>query len=73
MQFSLSSNTQIEEIYKKAHAAIRSEPAHKKAVRATPAPKKRWTKAKLTHAQRTTKVTDRKAAFLAKLKSEADA
>lgn len=63
---------QLESIYKKAHAAIRSDPSHKKAAAKTGA-KKRWTAKRLTHAERTGKVTDRKAAFLAKLKAEADA
>lgn len=63
---------QLESIYKKAHAAIRSDPAHKKVVKAGGA-KKRWTAKRLTHAERTAKVTEHKAAFLAKLKAETDA
>lgn len=64
---------QLETIYKKAHASIRSDPAHKKATTKAGGVKKRWTAKRLTHAERTGKVTDRKAAFLAKLKAEADA
>lgn len=64
---------QIEEVYKKAHAAIRSDPSHKKATRASPVTKKRWNLAKLTHAQRKEKINNRKAAFLAKLKAESEA
>lgn len=64
---------QLEEIYKKAHAAIRSNPAHKKTAHAKPATKKRWNNAKLTLEQRKAKVAARKAAFIAKLKAEADA
>lgn len=64
---------QLEEIYKKAHAAIRADPAHKKAEITKPATKKRWNAAKLTHEQRKAKVAARKAAFIAKLKAEADA
>lgn len=63
----------LEETYKKAHAGIRSNPAHKPAEHKKAATKKRWNAAKLTHAQRHQKVNDRKAAFLAKLKAEADA
>lgn len=63
----------MEEIYKKAHAGIRSDPAHKKVEHTKPATKKRWNAAKLTHEQRKAKVAAHKAAFLAKLKAEADA
>lgn len=62
----------MEDTYKKAHAAIRSEPSHKKVGKAKPT-KKRWNLAKLTLEQRKQKVNDRKAAFIAKLKAEADA
>lgn len=63
----------LEEIYKKAHANIRSDPGHKKTEHAKPATKKRWNAAKQTLEQRKAKVAARKAAFLAKLKAEADA
>jgi len=63
----------LEEIYKKAHSGIRSDPAHKKPEHKKPATKKRWNAAKLTLEQRKQKVNERKAAFIAKLKAEADA
>lgn len=63
----------MEEVYKKAHAAIRADPAHKKVEHKKQATKKRWNLAKLTLEQRKAKVAARKAAFLAKLKAEADA
>lgn len=62
----------LEEIYKKAHASIRSDPLHKK-VDKTGVVKKRWTAKKLTLEQRKQRVADRKAAYLAKLKAEAEA
>lgn len=64
---------QLEEVYKKAHAAIRADPSRQKKEHKKAATKKRWNAAKLTLAQRQQKVADRKAAFLAKLKAEADA
>lgn len=63
---------QLEEIYKKAHAAIRSDPLHKK-VEKSGVTKKRWTLKKLTLEERKKKVADRKEAFLAKLKAESEA
>lgn len=66
-------NQQLEPAYKKAHAAIRADPSHPKTKKPAPATAKRWNKAKLTLEQRKQYVSDRKAAFLAKLKSEADA
>lgn len=62
----------LEELYKKAHASIRTDPAHKK-VEKTGITKKRWTAKKLTLEQRKKRVSDRKAAFLAKLKTESEA
>uniref|UniRef100_A0A0K8TPM6 Large ribosomal subunit protein uL18 n=1 Tax=Tabanus bromius TaxID=304241 RepID=A0A0K8TPM6_TABBR len=62
----------LEEIYKKAHAAIRADPLHKK-VEKTGVVKKRWTLKKLTLEQRKQKVADKKAAYLAKLKTESEA
>lgn len=63
----------MEEVYKKAHSAIRSDPTHKQAEHAKKATKKRWNAAKLTLEQRKQKVAARKEAFLAKLKAEAEA
>jgi len=62
----------LEEIYKKAHSTIRADPAHKAPEHKKQATKKRWNAAKLTLVQRKKKVTDRKAAHMAKLKAEAD-
>jgi len=60
----------IENIYKKAHAAIRADPGHKKAA-AKKVTKKRWTEKRLTLEQRKKKIADRKEAYIAKLKAEA--
>jgi len=59
----------MEEMYKKVHAAIREDPEHK------PAPKKevkvkRWNRAKISLAQRKDRVKQRKATFLKKLEAE---
>lgn len=59
----------VEGIYKKAHSAIRSDPAYKKGPEKK-VTKKRWNPAKLTLEQRKQKVADRKAAFLAKLRAD---
>lgn len=63
----------MEEVYKKAHANIRSDPSYKKKDHTKKATKKRWTLAKLTLEQRKAKVAAHKAAFLAKLKADNDA
>lgn len=63
----------LEPAYKKAHAAIRADPSHPKTKKPAPAKAKRWNKAKLTLEQRKQYVSDRKAAWMAKLKAEADA
>lgn len=64
---------QLEGIYKKAHSDIRANPAHVAKEHKKPATKKRWNEAKLTLQQRKDKVASRKAAFIAKLKAEAEA
>lgn len=61
---------QIESIYKKAHSSIRSDPGHKKPA-AKKITKKRWSDKKLTLEQRKTKIANRKAAYIAKLKADA--
>lgn len=62
----------MEEMYKKAHAAIRADPTHaKKAEKKVT--KKRWNKAKQTLEQRKQYVAKRKEDFLAKLKAESEA
>ena len=60
---------QIEEIYEKAHAAIRKDPAHpQKAVKA--GKPKRWTAKKLTLEERKAKVKAAKAQFLAQIEDQ---
>ncbi|XP_064480384.1 large ribosomal subunit protein uL18A-like [Ornithodoros turicata] len=58
---------EIEEIYKKAHAAIRADPAHKPKAPRTDVKKKRWNRKKLTLSERKNTVSQKKAAFLKKL------
>ncbi|KAM4021623.1 large ribosomal subunit protein uL18 [Anomaloglossus baeobatrachus] len=54
---------QMEEMYKKAHTAIRENPVHeKKPVREVK--KKRWNRAKLSLAQRKDRIAQKKASFL---------
>lgn len=60
---------QIENIYKKAHSAIRADPGHKKPA-AKKITQKRWTEKRLTLEQRKTKIANRKAAYIAKLKAD---
>jgi large subunit ribosomal protein L5e len=62
----------LEEVYKKAHNAIRADPSHKTVEKKAPA-KKRWNKAKYTLEERKGKVNERKEAFLAKLRAENEA
>jgi len=59
----------LESIYKNAHASIRADPSHKKLAKTAQVVKKRWNKAKLTLEQRKGKVTERKAAIMAKLQN----
>lgn len=59
----------IENIYKKAHSAIRADPGHKKPA-AKKITQKRWTEKRLTLEQRKTKIANRKAAYIAKLKAD---
>lgn len=61
----------LEEIYKKAHQAIRADPTHKKPEKKAGGVKKRWTDKKLTNEQRKVKVAQHKAAYIAKLKTDA--
>jgi len=62
----------LEEIYKKAHASIRTDPTHKKKEKSGVV-KKRWTMKKLTLEQRKKKVAEHKAAYLVKLQNESEA
>lgn len=62
----------LEEVYKKAHGSIRSDPSHKKSDKSAPK-KKRWNLAKLTLEQRRAKVNEKKEAFMTKLRAENEA
>merc|ERR1711979_67191 len=53
----------LEETYKKAHAAIRADPAPKAKVEKT-VDKKRWNRARISYAQRRNRVAQVKASFL---------
>ncbi|CAN7999100.1 unnamed protein product [Ixodes hexagonus] len=60
---------EIEEIYKKAHAAIRKDPAHKaKGVRPDVV-KKRWTRIKMTLSERQNRIAQKKATYLKRLEA----
>jgi len=59
----------IEEIYKKAHAAIRKDPSHPKKASKGGKPK-RWTAKKLTLAERKAKVKTAKETFLAQIEDQ---
>lgn len=63
---------EIENLYKKAHASIRSDPSLAKKVEKK-VNKKRWNLAKLNNAQRKAGVEKRKEDFLAKLEAESEA
>lgn len=58
---------QMEALYKKAHAAIRADPAKVKKERKEPAKKKRWNRAKLSLAEKKNRVAQKKQATLQKL------
>jgi len=65
---------QLEDIYKKAHQAIRNDPTHKvTAKKASVVTKKRWNAKKLTNEQRKAKIATHKVAYVAKLQSETEA
>jgi len=59
----------IEAMYKKGHAAIRSDPAAKAKTTKEP-PKKRWNRAKLSSAQRKDRVKQKKASFLKSIQDD---
>ncbi|KTG37030.1 hypothetical protein cypCar_00001109 [Cyprinus carpio] len=61
----------MEEMYKKAHAAIRENPVHEKKPKRE-VKKKRWNRAKLTLAQRKDRVAQKKASFLRAQAAEED-
>uniref|UniRef100_A0A6M2E5J0 Large ribosomal subunit protein uL18 n=1 Tax=Amblyomma tuberculatum TaxID=48802 RepID=A0A6M2E5J0_9ACAR len=60
---------EIEDIYKKAHAAIRADPAHKPKDPRTNIVKKRWNRAKMTLSERRNRVAQKKASYLKKLEA----
>lgn len=60
---------EIEEIYKKAHAAIRADPSHKPKVARSDVIKKRWNRAKMTLSERRNRVAQKKASYLKKLEA----
>uniref|UniRef100_A0A3Q3LIA8 Ribosomal protein L5 n=1 Tax=Labrus bergylta TaxID=56723 RepID=A0A3Q3LIA8_9LABR len=60
----------VEEMYKKAHAAIRANPVHEKKLKKD-IKKKRWNRAKLSLAQRKDRVAQKKASFLRAQEQEA--
>ncbi|CAH1787092.1 unnamed protein product [Owenia fusiformis] len=62
----------IEEMYKKAHAAIRANPEREAGEKKEPKVKKRWTRARMSRAQRKDRVKQKKASF-AKALVEANA
>merc|ERR1711953_1429261 len=59
----------VEDMYKKAHAAIRKNPEGPKKA-AKKVTKKRWTAKKLTHAERKAKVEKTKTEFLAQIEAQ---
>uniref|UniRef100_A0A131YSJ8 Large ribosomal subunit protein uL18 n=2 Tax=Rhipicephalus TaxID=426455 RepID=A0A131YSJ8_RHIAP len=60
---------EIEEIYKKAHAAIRADPTHKPKVPRPNINKKRWNRAKMTLSERRNRVAQKKASYIKKLEA----
>uniref|UniRef100_A0A6Q2YAJ7 Large ribosomal subunit protein uL18 n=1 Tax=Esox lucius TaxID=8010 RepID=A0A6Q2YAJ7_ESOLU len=60
----------VEDMYKKAHAAIRENPVHEKKPKKE-VKKKRWNRAKLSLAQRKDRVAQKKASFLRAQEQEA--
>ncbi|TNN69831.1 60S ribosomal protein L5 [Liparis tanakae] len=61
----------VEEMYKKAHASIRANPAHEKKP-TKEIKKKRWNRAKLSLAQRKDRVAQKKASYLRAQAQEAE-
>ncbi|XP_075226260.1 ribosomal protein L5 [Lycorma delicatula] len=57
----------IEEIYKKAHEAIRADPTRKPKERTKPPVKKRWNRKKLSLSERKNRIAQKKESFLKKL------
>ncbi|KAL1132005.1 hypothetical protein AAG570_011615 [Ranatra chinensis] len=63
------STSNMEEMYKKAHAAIRENPARKPVVKEKTPVKKRWNRAKLSLAERKNCIAQKKASFLKKIQA----
>lgn len=57
----------MEEIYKKAHEAIRADPTRKPKERSKPPVKKRWNRKKLSLSERKNRVDQKKDSFLKKI------
>jgi len=53
----------LTDMYKKAHAAIRKDPAHKSSAKAAPAKHKRYNRVRLTNSQRKDRVLQKQRAF----------
>ncbi|XP_003388176.3 PREDICTED: 60S ribosomal protein L5-like [Amphimedon queenslandica] len=62
----------IEPMYKKAHEMIRADPVIQVKERKKMETQKRWTKQKLTLAQRKSKIKQKKASFLRQFKTDDD-
>jgi len=62
----------LEDMYKKAHAAIRKDPAHKSTAKPEPAKHKRYARRALTLSQRKDRVRQKKESFLKKLAASED-
>jgi len=60
----------VEEMYKKAHAAIRADPVAKKSDKKAEIVKKRWNRKKLSNPQRKARVAQKKAAYLNSMETE---
>jgi len=60
------SSESLEGMYKKAHAAIRKDPAHKPSTKPAPKEHKKYHRAALCHSQRKDRIRQKKAAFLKK-------
>ncbi|CAH0405810.1 unnamed protein product [Chilo suppressalis] len=64
----------VENLYKKAHEAIRADPSYKKKEnKKDPAKQKRWNKRKLTLAERKNRIKQKKESFIKRLQAQAEA
>jgi len=60
----------MESLYKNAHASIRADPTLKGPAKEKKPVKKRWTRAKLTLAERKNRIAQKKATYLKKMGEE---